>query len=229
MFYYDLKVNACLLLGSTRRACVRIWGSTLTAPAATSRYPTSWSQPLMPSPSSPRPCRQRRTSRRWVSLPVSAVMLLNLLRRSLLLKSINSLSELFLVFLLIPSVLSQHTLLPSSSSPPHSLSAPILFSQPPFHSSIRVQLREDWQYVAMVVDRMFLWIFVIFTTVGTLAIFADASFHRTPTDPFKAPWSSGAFVLLELYTTLIPHQFPTNREVDSLYSTTKWSPGCSSA
>ncbi|XP_037336277.1 acetylcholine receptor subunit beta isoform X1 [Pungitius pungitius] len=47
-------------------------------------------------------------------------------------------------------------------------------------------LREDWQYVAMVVDRMFLWIFVIFTTVGTLAIFADASFHRTPTDPFKA-------------------------------------------
>uniref|UniRef100_G3Q8Y5 Acetylcholine receptor subunit beta n=1 Tax=Gasterosteus aculeatus aculeatus TaxID=481459 RepID=G3Q8Y5_GASAC len=48
-------------------------------------------------------------------------------------------------------------------------------------------LREDWQYVAMVVDRMFLWIFVIFTTVGTLAIFADASFHRTPTDPFKAP------------------------------------------
>lgn len=47
-------------------------------------------------------------------------------------------------------------------------------------------LREDWQYVAMVVDRMFLWIFVIFTTVGTLAIFADASFNHTPTDPFKS-------------------------------------------
>ncbi|XP_028329717.1 acetylcholine receptor subunit beta-like [Gouania willdenowi] len=46
-------------------------------------------------------------------------------------------------------------------------------------------LREDWQFVAMVVDRMFLWIFVVFTTVGTLAIFINASFNVTPTDPFK--------------------------------------------
>lgn len=57
---------------------------------------------------------------------------------------------------------------------------------PPLCPWFPCQLKEDWQYVAMVVDRMFLWIFVVFTTVGTLAIFADASFNHTPTDPFKS-------------------------------------------
>ncbi|XP_026884724.2 acetylcholine receptor subunit beta [Electrophorus electricus] len=46
---------------------------------------------------------------------------------------------------------------------------------------------DDWQFVAMVVDRLFFWIFVVFTTIGTLAIFADASFNATPTDPFMEP------------------------------------------
>uniref|UniRef100_H3CK45 Acetylcholine receptor subunit beta n=1 Tax=Tetraodon nigroviridis TaxID=99883 RepID=H3CK45_TETNG len=45
-------------------------------------------------------------------------------------------------------------------------------------------LKKDWQYVAMVVDRMFLVLFVIFTTVGTLAIFTQASFNRSPGNPF---------------------------------------------
>lgn len=55
-----------------------------------------------------------------------------------------------------------------------------------FFASVPFQLKKDWQFVAMVVDRMFLWIFVIFTTVGTLAIFAEASFNRAPGNPFPA-------------------------------------------
>ncbi|KAK9524548.1 hypothetical protein VZT92_016931 [Zoarces viviparus] len=42
----------------------------------------------------------------------------------------------------------------------------------------------DWQYIALVVDRLFLWLFVIITTLGTLAMFLDASFNYTPENPF---------------------------------------------
>lgn len=45
-------------------------------------------------------------------------------------------------------------------------------------------LKEDWQFVAMVVDRLFLWTFIIFTSVGTLVIFLDATYHLPPDDPF---------------------------------------------
>ncbi|KAG7242533.1 hypothetical protein INR49_020246 [Caranx melampygus] len=37
---------------------------------------------------------------------------------------------------------------------------------------------EDWKYVAMVVDRMFLWIFVIVCVVGTLGLFLQPLFQR---------------------------------------------------
>uniref|UniRef100_A0A8C6TJK5 Acetylcholine receptor subunit beta n=1 Tax=Neogobius melanostomus TaxID=47308 RepID=A0A8C6TJK5_9GOBI len=42
----------------------------------------------------------------------------------------------------------------------------------------------DWQFIALVVDRLFLWLFLIITTLGTLAMFLDASFNYTPDDPF---------------------------------------------
>lgn len=45
-------------------------------------------------------------------------------------------------------------------------------------------MKEDWQFVAMVVDRLFLWTFIIFTSVGTLVIFLDATYHLPPADPF---------------------------------------------
>ncbi|KAJ8389287.1 hypothetical protein AAFF_G00121520 [Aldrovandia affinis] len=42
----------------------------------------------------------------------------------------------------------------------------------------------DWQYIAIVVDRLFFWLFVVITTLGTLAMFLDASFNYTPDQPF---------------------------------------------
>ncbi|XP_013911234.1 PREDICTED: acetylcholine receptor subunit beta-like [Thamnophis sirtalis] len=45
-------------------------------------------------------------------------------------------------------------------------------------------LKEDWEYVAFVVDRLFFWIFIVFTTIGTLTIFLDASLHLPPEKPF---------------------------------------------
>ncbi|XP_042330075.1 acetylcholine receptor subunit beta isoform X2 [Sceloporus undulatus] len=45
-------------------------------------------------------------------------------------------------------------------------------------------LREDWEYVAFVVDRLFFWTFIVFTGIGTLCIFLDAVLHLPPDQPF---------------------------------------------
>lgn len=50
------------------------------------------------------------------------------------------------------------------------------------------QVIEDWKYVAMVVDRMFLWIFVIVCVVGTLGLFLQPVFQN-PTTPIQQPSS----------------------------------------
>lgn len=47
-----------------------------------------------------------------------------------------------------------------------------------------LQMTGDWQFIALVVDRLFLWLFVIISTLGTLAMFLDASFNYTPDNPF---------------------------------------------
>jgi nicotinic acetylcholine receptor, invertebrate len=37
-----------------------------------------------------------------------------------------------------------------------------------------LQIREDWKYVAMVIDRLQLYLFFFVTTAGTLGILMDA-------------------------------------------------------
>lgn len=47
---------------------------------------------------------------------------------------------------------------------------------------IFLQIIEDWKYVAMVIDRLFLWIFVCVCVVGTLGLFMQPLFqsYNTP-------------------------------------------------
>lgn len=42
------------------------------------------------------------------------------------------------------------------------------------HIYFSFQIREDWKYVAMVIDRLQLYIFFIVTTAGTVGILMDA-------------------------------------------------------
>nr|2BG9_B Chain B, ACETYLCHOLINE RECEPTOR PROTEIN, BETA CHAIN [Torpedo marmorata] len=45
-------------------------------------------------------------------------------------------------------------------------------------------LKKDWQYVAMVADRLFLYIFITMCSIGTFSIFLDASHNVPPDNPF---------------------------------------------
>lgn len=46
-----------------------------------------------------------------------------------------------------------------------------------------LQIIEDWKYVAMVIDRLFLWIFILVCVAGTLGLFMQPMFqsYNTPT------------------------------------------------
>lgn len=43
-----------------------------------------------------------------------------------------------------------------------------------FNIFVSFQIREDWKYVAMVIDRLQLYIFFAVTTAGTIGILLDA-------------------------------------------------------
>jgi len=39
---------------------------------------------------------------------------------------------------------------------------------------VRDQIKEDWKYIALVLDRLFLWLFTTACTVGTIGIIFEA-------------------------------------------------------
>lgn len=53
-------------------------------------------------------------------------------------------------------------------------------------------IREDWKYVAMVLDRLFLWLFTIACVVGTAGIFLQAPSLYDQTDPIDVKFSQVA-------------------------------------
>ena len=60
---------------------------------------------------------------------------------------------------------------------PADLKTLLFHHHPSLHSITSVlilQIKEDWKYVAMVIDRLFLWIFTTACVVGTFGIILQA-------------------------------------------------------
>ena len=51
------------------------------------------------------------------------------------------------------------------------------------------QILEDWKYVAMVLDRLFLWIFTVAVLVGTAGIILQAPTLYDDRDPIDMQYS----------------------------------------
>jgi hypothetical protein len=61
-----------------------------------------------------------------------------------------------------------------------------------------LQVEEDWKYVALVLDRLFLWIFAIACVVGTCLIILQAPSLYDTTNPIDIQYSKIAKKKLEL-------------------------------
>lgn len=49
------------------------------------------------------------------------------------------------------------------------------------------QVSEDWKYVAMVIDRLFLWIFVFVCVFGTMGMFLQPLFQNYTVKTITSP------------------------------------------
>lgn len=57
-----------------------------------------------------------------------------------------------------------------------------------------MQIIEDWKYVAMVIDRLFLWIFILVCVVGTLGLFVQPLFQSYNTPVAEEEWVTSFFL-----------------------------------
>lgn len=63
---------------------------------------------------------------------------------------------------------------------------------------LKIQVEEDWKYVAMVLDRLFLWIFAIACVMGTALIILQAPSLYDTTQPIDIHYSKIAKKKMEL-------------------------------
>ncbi len=57
-----------------------------------------------------------------------------------------------------------------------------------------MQIIEDWKYVAMVIDRLFLWIFILVCVIGTLGLFVQPLFQSYNTPVAEEVWVTSFFL-----------------------------------
>ena len=88
-----------------------------------------------------------------------------------------------------------------------------------------LQIIEDWKYVAMVIDRLFLWIFVLVCVVGTVGLFMQPLFqsYNTPiVDDVDRNWNLKTWTMVSAWPRVelwLPP--PRNRALTTFHEVTR--------
>lgn len=80
------------------------------------------------------------------------------------------------------------------------LSVPLSFSLSP---PLKPQEDQDWGFVAMVMDRLFLWLFSMASIIGTFVILCEAPSLYDDTEPIDKIYS---IIAQKLYNLTVKHK-----------------------